>query len=222
MNSPNTLIYDCPFCNTRVEVAQELAGKTVNCSNPACGQAFQAMPPKAQPDTEPGLATRSQVDVVDTPAKDERELKVLHPTMVRAHPLQFLFCLALIGGGIALAVAPGGLDRSLIDAQAMRLIGISASLLSVVYLLLWWLTTLATTLTVTTKRAVLRRGLIARHTSEVRHEDVRNLQVQQGVLQRIMDVGGLAISSSGQEGVEIAVRDIPDPDGLAALIRGLQ
>ena len=68
----------------------------------------------------------------------------------------------------------------------------------------------------------MHRGAFDDPRTEVRHEDVRNLQVQQGVLQRMMDVGGLAISSSAQEGVEIAVRDIRDPDGLAAMIRGLQ
>jgi membrane protein YdbS with pleckstrin-like domain len=223
-NPQNTLVYQCPFCQGRVEVAQELAGKTVNCPNPSCGQAFQAAVPVAQPamDSEGMPQAPRDPEAMMRAATDEHELKILHPTMVRAHPLQFVFCLLLIVCGLSVTAVPSVIEHAFAVAQLSRVVGVGLALLGVAYLLLWWVGTLATTFTITNKRTILRRGIIARSTTEVRHDDVRNLQVHQGILQRILDVGAVAISSAGQDELEIYVRDIADPDGIAELIRKLQ
>jgi uncharacterized membrane protein YdbT with pleckstrin-like domain len=85
-------------------------------------------------------------------------------------------------------------------------------------LLIWWLRCLGTTLTVTDRRLILRQGLLSRNTNEVFHRDVRNVQVRQTFFQRLMGVGAVAVSSSGQSGVEIEVADVPDPRRVEALI----
>ena len=74
------------------------------------------------------------------------------------------------------------------------------------------------TLTITTKRTIITRGILSKSTSEVMHDDIRNIQTHQTFLQRILDVGYMAISSAGQSDVEIAVKGIPDPDGIKDLI----
>ena len=56
------------------------------------------------------------------------------------------------------------------------------------------------------------------HTSEVLHDHVRNVEIRQSFLQRITKVGSLGISSSGQDGIEIEVRDMPKPYELKSLI----
>lgn len=84
--------------------------------------------------------------------------------------------------------------------------------------LVWWLKCKGTTLTVTSDRTRLRKGILSKSVTEVWHQDIRNVQLHQTFFQRIFDVGTLGISSSGQSGLEISVSGIPDPDGVKELI----
>jgi uncharacterized membrane protein YdbT with pleckstrin-like domain len=96
------------------------------------------------------------------------------------------------------------------------------ALVGFVFLFFWWLECRATVLTVTGQRSILRRGILSKRTNEVRHEDVRNIQVGQSFLQRMFDVGSLAISSAGQGEIEIEISGIADPQKVADLIRAHQ
>lgn len=89
-------------------------------------------------------------------------------------------------------------------------------------LAIWYIRCRSERLIVTTKRTTLQRGLIGKATNEVRHKDVRNIQVSQGFFQRMMGVGSIAISSAGQSDVEIAMKGITNPQHVASLIRKQQ
>lgn len=119
----------------------------------------------------------------------ERDLLVAHPAMFANSPVNFILCLLLAPVGVGLII-----------------------------LFFWWLSSKGTVLTVTNQRTVLRTGLLSKYTTEVRHRDVRNVQLGQSFLQRILGVGAIGISSSGQAGIEIAVSGIPDPEGIKRLI----
>jgi len=85
-------------------------------------------------------------------------------------------------------------------------------------LFIWWLECLATTLTVTNLRTILRRGIFSKYTTDVLHQDVRNVQINQRFLQRIFGVGYVGVSSSAQSTVEIEVFGIPFPEDVRQLI----
>ncbi len=85
--------------------------------------------------------------------------------------------------------------------------------------LIEWLRCRATRLIVTRSRTILHSGLLARTTNEVRHEDIRNIQVIQGAIDRIFGLGTLELSSAGQGDIEIHVAGLPGPEKLADLIR---
>jgi len=121
---------------------------------------------------------------------EEQVLYEEHPAMFRNHP--FLFILSVI----------------LIAAFGLGLI----------ILLIWWLQTLGTKLTVTNERITLRKGILSKYTNEVFHTDIRNVQLDQSFFQRVFDVGTIAISTSGQEGIEISVQGIPHPQMVRDLI----
>ncbi len=124
----------------------------------------------------------------------EQTLYLEHPVMFRDRPLAFCLCVLLIAAyGIGL-----------------------------LFLLVWWLRVRGTTLTVTNRRSILREGILSRSTTEVFHEDIRNLQLRQSLFQRLFDVGDLGISSSGQAGVEIQVGGIPGPYRLEELLYQLR
>jgi uncharacterized membrane protein YdbT with pleckstrin-like domain len=120
---------------------------------------------------------------------DEVVLYEAHPAMFRNHPIYFVLCLLLSLVGVGL-----------------------------VLLLIWWIQTLSTKLTVTNEQTTLRRGLLSKYTNDVFHCNVRNIQVRQSFLQRIFDVGWIGISSSGQAGVEIEIGGIPHPHVVKELI----
>lgn len=123
-------------------------------------------------------------------SEDEPILYEAHPAMFRNNPVWFVVCVILI----------------------------AAFGLGLILLLVWWLKCLGTTLTVTNEQTTLRTGLLSKNTSDVFHENVRNIIVRQSFFQRLMGVGYVGISSAGQSGVEIEVNGLPDPDRVKELI----
>ena len=83
---------------------------------------------------------------------------------------------------------------------------------------MWWLRCKGTQLTITSERTRLRKGILSKSITEVWHQDVRNVQLNQTFFQRLLGVGSLGISSAGQAGLEISVSGIPDPDRVKELI----
>ncbi len=120
----------------------------------------------------------------------ESVLYEAHPLMFRNHPIYFVLCVLLI----------------------------AAFGLGLVLLLVWWIQCLGTTLTVTNEQTTLRKGILSKNTNDVFHSNVRNIQVRQTPIQRIMNVGWLGISSAGQSGLEIEVNGILDPDRVKEII----
>ena len=121
--------------------------------------------------------------------KTETVLYQSNPAMFRSDPLRFVFfCLLCV-----------------------LLIGFPL-------LLMWWLKCKSTELTVTDQIVSLRRGILSKSLNEVRLEHIRNVQLRQGLFQRLFDIGWIGISSAGQGGLEIEVDGIPSPAKVKAII----
>lgn len=120
---------------------------------------------------------------------NETVLYEAHPSMFRNEPLWFVLCVILSLVGVGLII-----------------------------FLFWWLKCKSTTLTVTNTRTSCRRGLLSKSISEVWHQDIRNVQLDQTFFQRVLDVGKIGISSAGQSGLEISVSGIPRPAEVKQLI----
>lgn len=120
----------------------------------------------------------------------ETPLYRAHPAMFRNRPVLFVVALALV-----------------------PLWG-----LGLVILVPWWISCLATTLTVTDQRITLRRGILGKYTNDVLIADVRNVQIGQSPLQRLFGVGSVGISTAGQGGMEIEVAGLPSPDRVRAIV----
>jgi len=210
----------CPHCNRSLEVREELVGQTMRCPScrgaievrassaeealgpggkgtkacPFCGEEVLAAARKCKHCGEiidedlrrqmsgPGRASQIAGQLAGPAPVGERTEYASHPAMFRSHPFGFILTLLLCVVVVGLAI-----------------------------LLIWWLRTLGTTLTVTNKKTVLRKGLLARQISEVFHRDVRNIQVNQTMVQRLFGVGSVGISSAGQSGIEIVAEGVPNP-----------
>lgn len=95
---------------------------------------------------------------------------------------------------------------------------LSLFLVGLVIFFIWWLRCKGTQLTITSERTRLRKGILSKSITEVWHQDVRNVQLNQTFFQRLLGVGSLGISSAGQSGLEISVAGIPDPERVKELI----
>lgn len=122
-------------------------------------------------------------------ATKENVLYQANPSMWRAYPLSFCVWSALCLVGVGIPV-----------------------------MLIWWLRSKCTTLTITETKVILRHGILSKNLNEVRHEHIRNVQLRQGLLQRLYGVGWIGIATAGHAGVEIEVAGIPNPELVKSLI----
>ncbi len=51
-----------------------------------------------------------------------------------------------------------------------------------------------TTLIVTDKRTILQQGLLSRYTNEAMHIHIRDLQIQQNMIERLFNIGTIKIA----------------------------
>jgi hypothetical protein len=209
----------CDNCDKTIEVEDEYAGQKVACG--ACGD-INVMP-------APGAGTAAAIPTAKVqddragrmglPPDSGPEQQVLRvrPAMVRARPLVFLAHLLVLVAGIAgvwwglQGTLDGGKTAVLIGAAVLGLVALGS-------LAVWKIKTMSAALEITNKRSVMRRGLLSKATSEVVHDNIRNVQVTQTFWQRLWRVGELGLSSSGQDGIEIQIQDIPDPERVRKII----
>ena len=140
-------------------------------------------------------------------AEPEQTLYRARPVMFKNRPIVFvLLCLYSIWS-ISILLSPA--DPLLPPVLSLYRYGFIVG--AIVCWLRWFFNCLGTTLTVTTVRSILRKGILSKHISEVWHRHVRNVQVKQGMLQRVFNVGSIGISSAGQSDIEIMVSGLVDP-----------
>ncbi len=65
-------------------------------------------------------------------------------------------------------------------------------------------------------------GLIARRVQSIRIRDLRNINIRQTVMQRLLDVGDVEFSSAAGGDVEVIFYGAPDPMGLKEYVQGRQ
>ncbi len=141
----------------------------------------------------------------------ERVILAARETMGRNNPLKLVFLLALATAPPAILKVEPALRENFILISACSVVG-------TLLLLSWWLDCLGHRLVVTDRRTIFRKGLLSKFTNEVLHSHVRNIQINQSVFQRLMHVGSIGISSSGQAGIEIFIRGIPNPYDVKSII----
>lgn len=67
-----------------------------------------------------------------------------------------------------------------------------------------------------------RQGVIARQVQSIRIRDLRNINVRQSMVQRLLGIGNVEFSSAGGGGVEVVFFGIEDPLQVKALAQRLQ
>lgn len=206
--SSTSIMYECPHCGAKIEIPDGAFGQDVPC--PQCEKLFHIEVPVAEPVRDPaGRTLDSEADPRREDRQEEPTLRVFHQAEFRLRPLRTLLMSALVVGGVILAF----LD------WPWPIVGLCFALGGLSVLGVWLVMSYYTTLTITTDRSIYRRGIISKRTSEVQHDDIRNIQVDQAIIERLLGIGTVAISSAGQGDLEIVMQAVPHPDEAIELVR---
>lgn len=189
-------------CGKAYSVPSSFAGQKATCQ--VCGAVFQ-VPTTSDGPEEPSAAS------APAPAVPATALYDASPAMFRNHPLAFT-----AGIAIPLLILILGLSR--IAPSGLAVLGAILLLAAGPVYLVWWLSCRATRLTISDRKITLRRGLLTKDINEVRHDDIRNVRITQNLLQRLLRVGNIGISTAGQAGVEIEVNGLPNPHRVREII----
>lgn len=197
----------CDNCDKQFEVGDDQVGKKVKC--PGCGDVN--IVPGGKPAGRPDRAAAAGYPPDSGP--EQRVMRV-RPEMMRAKPMWFLLHMIVLLGGVGGAIYFGAVNS---NSAGLIVSGI-AGVLALGSLLVWKISNLGSALEITNKRSIERVGLFSKFTSEILHDDIRNIQVTQSFKERMLGIGTIGISSAGQDGVEIVVKDIRSPDKIREVI----
>ena len=225
-----TFMYRCPHCAAENSVTLEQLGRATACA--ACDLPFTADAPAAallQRDGDQwvpaqGAAGRSSGtgQLADAHHDDEQTLLVANPAVFREHPVQSLLLALLSIAGLTMAVQFGTSEDGNLGTTALAVLGLVLGVGGAAVLVTRFVGSRFESLTVTTQRSIWARGIINRQSSEVQHDDIRNIQVGQSLIERLVGAGTLAISSAGQDDMEITIKGIAHPREVLETIRKSQ
>ena len=98
---------------------------------------------------------------------------------------------------------------------------IAAFGIGIILLLIWYLQTKSTKLTITNKDILLEKGLLSKDRSEVSIKTIRTVKVKQSFFNRILGVGAIELYTAGDL-PEIEVKGMPDPNKVRDIIKEMQ
>ena len=103
----------------------------------------------------------------------------------------------------------------------LSLILIPAFGVGLIILLVWYLKSKSTKLTVSADSIVLEKGLLSKERCEVNMSSVRTTKVMQSFFNRIFGVGRIEIYTAG-DSPEIVASGLPDPNTIREIIKANQ
>ncbi len=210
--------FQCDKCDMEIEVDDHLAGSKHECIG--CGDinrvpAVSGIELESEPDpiTPKNIDRAAEAGFAPDFGPEVRVLLVRR-CWFRSRVFKFSLIVLLIITGLI------GLVWMLINDKSYFWIALFLPMLfGGVSVLCWWLfDRLGTSLEITTKRTIMHRGIFSKSSSEVVHDNIRNIQVEQSFFQRLFSVGKIGISSSGQDGLELEVNHLKDPNNLRKII----
>jgi uncharacterized membrane protein YdbT with pleckstrin-like domain len=148
---------------------------------------------------------------------DEDVVEHLHPHWITLLPaiLWFLLICALAGAGFTSLPAGTSLHATALIALAVGVV------LALAWLCLApWLRWRGTHYVFTTRRVLIRRGVLRQAGRDVPLRRISDVGFEQSLFDRIVNAGTLTIESAGERGLEI-LRDIPDSERQQRLLNRL-
>jgi uncharacterized membrane protein YdbT with pleckstrin-like domain len=123
---------------------------------------------------------------------------------------ELLIAFAMVAGGVYLLVGgPRGDGRAgiVLAAAGFGVLGLAG------------LARRSVSWSLTSDRLIERRGLLASRRREMELADVRSIEVDRSLTQKILGLGTVAIASAASAEFLIRLVDIPDPERVAEMLR---
>jgi len=126
-----------------------------------------------------------------------------------------------IGGLLAVAGAgaiAAGVTRVTGDEVDWGVVAVVGLIAAVLLLLIGLVKRMATTYTITNHRLHIRRGIVARRVQQARLERVQNVNTDQSVLQRILQVGTVNFDTAGTTDSDFYFEGVSQPEKVMAAV----
>ncbi|HEV7460612.1 MAG TPA: PH domain-containing protein [Solirubrobacteraceae bacterium] len=113
---------------------------------------------------------------------------------------------------LAIAVMVGAIGWLAFSAG----VGVAVALgVFVVAVIVGFIRRMATTYSITNQRLRIRRGIISRNVQETRVDRIQNVNTDQGVLERILQVGTVDYDTAGTDDADFAFAGVGQPEKVA-------
>ena len=112
--------------------------------------------------------------------------------------------------GLLVAVVVGVIAKLVSDSGA-TVFGVVLVVI-VITVLVGFIKRVATTYTITDRRLNIKRGIISREIQETRLERVQNVNYQQSVYQRMMQIGDVDFDTAGSDDYNFVFAGVADPE----------
>jgi uncharacterized membrane protein YdbT with pleckstrin-like domain len=113
--------------------------------------------------------------------------------------------------GLAVGVAAGALATLLNDGGA-GLGVVTFAVIAAVTILVGFIKRVATVYTITDRRLNIKRGIVSRNVQETRLQRVQNVNYNQGVYERIMQIGDVDFDTAGTDDSNFTFAGVAQPE----------
>jgi uncharacterized membrane protein YdbT with pleckstrin-like domain len=135
-------------------------------------------------------------------AAGEREIFEGHPSW-RAI-IAFYLKGILIAAAVGILVALFSDSNGTVFLVVLAIVGLTV--------LIGFIKRVSTTYTITNRRLNIKRGIVSREVQETRLERVQNVNYDQGVIQRILQVGDVNFDTAGSGDYDFSFDGVADPE----------
>ena len=131
---------------------------------------------------------------------------ILHPSWLN-YSGNFLLGIILLIIGLVCFIK----EFSIQGYEILDYLGYILILAAIIILLNAALKRFSRTYTITYDAVRLRIGILSRNEKEIRIDDIREIGIKQGILQRIFRLGNISFSSASTSGVEVVFEGVRNP-----------
>jgi membrane protein YdbS with pleckstrin-like domain len=209
----NPIKFECPHCHEIIDGDESLYGQRVKCRKCQAEMLVPQAPASTEPKTARLILEQATASAPNVPDRADQETDIFNLSPVaRAFPGQILLGVIFMGLGIVLAIRAE-------DFSWPRWAALVPLALGVLLLLLVWIKVKSSSYRLTTQRLFVRRGWLAKHVNELELYRVKDVVVDQGVLQRVLGYGTITVMAEDNTTPKVDLVRISSPMKVKELIR---
>jgi uncharacterized membrane protein YdbT with pleckstrin-like domain len=123
----------------------------------------------------------------------------------------------LLGVAVLGAIA-AGVTRVTDDEVKTGIVAVVVIVAAALMVLVGLIKRIATTYTITNQRLHIKRGIVARHVQQTSLDRVQNVNTDQSVLERILQVGTVDFDTAGTEDSDFTFAGVAQPEKVVAAV----